>query len=69
MSSPVGFVIALSNENKQIIERYSYDVFGEPNRTSDVNNPYLFTGRRYDPEGGLYYYRARYYAYDIGRFR
>jgi hypothetical protein len=23
---------------------------GEPNRTSDVNNPYLFTGRRYDPE-------------------
>jgi RHS repeat-associated protein len=64
----LGSVIALSNANKQIIERYSYDVFGEPNRTSDVNNPYLFTGRRYDPEAGLYYYRARYYAYDIGRF-
>ncbi|MHC4575259.1 MAG: RHS repeat domain-containing protein [Planctomycetota bacterium] len=46
----LGSVIALSNENKEIIERYSYDVFGEPNRTSDVNNPYLFTGRRYDPE-------------------
>jgi hypothetical protein len=28
---------ALSNENKEIIERYSYDVFGQPNRTSDVN--------------------------------
>jgi RHS repeat-associated protein len=64
----LGSVIALSNANKQIIERYSYDVFGEPNRTSDVNNPYLFTGRRYDPEAGLYYYRARYYAYDIARF-
>jgi RHS repeat-associated protein len=64
----LGSVIALSNANKQIIERYSYDVFGEPNRASDVNNPYLFTGRRYDPEAGLYYYRARYYAYDIGRF-
>jgi RHS repeat-associated protein len=50
------------------VECYSYDVFGEPNRTSDVNNPYLFTGRRYDEETGLYYYRARYYAYDIGRF-
>ena len=32
------------------MERYAYDVFGEPNRASDVNNPYLFTGRRYDDE-------------------
>ncbi|MHC4574079.1 MAG: RHS repeat domain-containing protein [Planctomycetota bacterium] len=64
----LGSVIALSNENKEIIERYSYDVFGEPNRTSDVNNPYLFTGRRYDPEAGLYYYRARYYDYYTGRW-
>jgi RHS repeat-associated protein len=27
----------------------------------------LFTGRRFDPETALYYYRARYYAPDIGR--
>lgn len=64
----LGSVIALSDTNAVIQERYSYDVFGEPNRTSDVNNPYLFTGRRYDGETGLYYYRARYYAPDIGRF-
>jgi RHS repeat-associated protein len=64
----LGSVIALSNENKEIIERYSYHVFGEPNGTSDVNNPYMFTGRRYDPEAGLYYYRARYYDYYTGRF-
>jgi RHS repeat-associated protein len=64
----VGSVIALSDVNSLIVERYSYDVFGEPNRTSDVNNPYLFTGRRYDEETGLYYYRARYYDYYIGRF-
>ncbi len=64
----LGSVIALSDVNNVIVERYSYDVFGEPNRTSDVNNPYMFTGRRYDPEADLYYYRARYYAYDIGRF-
>ncbi len=30
--------------------------------------PYLFTGRRYDPETRLYYYRARYYAPEWGRF-
>ena len=27
-----------------------------------------FTGREYDPESGLYYYRARYYDPGIGRF-
>jgi RHS repeat-associated protein len=30
--------------------------------------PYLFTGRRFDYETGLYYYRARYYNPYIGRF-
>ena len=64
----VGSVIALSDVNSVIVERYSYDVFGKPSNTSDVNNPYLFTGRRYDDETGLYYYRARYYDYATGRF-
>jgi RHS repeat-associated protein len=66
----LGSVVALSDVNSVIVERYSYsyDVFGKPSNTSDVNNPYLFTGRRYDPEAGLYYYRARYYDYYLGRF-
>ena len=64
----LGSVIALSNSSGDIVERYSYDVFGEPNRVSDVNNPYLFTGRRYDPETDNYYYRARYYDPNMGRF-
>jgi RHS repeat-associated protein len=29
---------------------------------------YAFTGREWDPESGLYYYRARYYDPGIGRF-
>jgi len=64
----LGSVVALSDVNSEIVERYSYDVFGEPNRISDVNNPYFFTGRRYDDEMELYYYRARYYKPEIGRF-
>lgn len=64
----LGSVVALSDNSGNVVERYSYDVFGEPNRTSDVNNPYYFTGRRYDSETGLYYYRARYYNPYIGRF-
>ncbi len=35
---------------------------------SDFGNPYMFTGRRYDDETGLYYYRARMYNPAIGRF-
>jgi len=64
----LGSVVALSNANNEIVERYTYDVFGEPNRTSDVNNPYFFTARRLDTETDNYYYRARYYSPDIGRF-
>ena len=64
----LGSVIALSDENGDIVERYSYNVFGEPNRVSSVGNPYLFTGRRYGSGTGLYYYRARYYNPHIGRF-
>jgi uncharacterized protein RhaS with RHS repeats len=64
----LGSVVALSNTSGGIVERYSYDVFGEPNRVSGVGNPYFFTGRQYDSESGLYYYRARCYNPEIGRF-
>ncbi|MBE7462590.1 MAG: hypothetical protein HS116_03750 [Planctomycetes bacterium] len=33
-----------------------------------VGNPYLFTGREYDAESGLYQYRLRYYQPATGRF-
>ena len=73
----LGSVAALSNASADIVENYSYDVFGAPtiydeNQTeisqSAISNPYMFTARRADDETALYYYRARYYAFDIGRF-
>ncbi len=73
----LGSVVALSKEDSEIEESYSYDEFGnvsifsssgEPRATSDVGNAYMFTGRRYDSETGLYYYRARMYNPVIGRF-
>jgi len=73
----LGSVTALSDSSGNIVEKYKYTVFGgptilspsdEPRATSDVNNPYMFTGRRYDKETGLYYYRFRYYKPEIGRF-
>ena len=73
----LGSVVALSDVNNVLVERYAYDVFGQPTirdvngtelSASAVHNPYLFTGRRYDAEAGLYYYRARYFNPTIGRF-
>ena len=42
------------------------NAFGTAN--SLIDNPYLFTGQRFDEETGLYYFRARYYDADQGRF-
>jgi RHS repeat-associated protein len=73
----LGSVVALSDVNSVLVERYTYDVFGRPTirdangteiAASAFANPYLFTGRAYDAETGLYYYRARYYDYATGRF-
>lgn len=35
---------------------------------SSKANPYQYTGQRYDPETGFYYYKNRYYDTDLGRF-
>ncbi len=52
-------------------EFYLYDAYGTPSDASvpsAAGNPYFFTGRRLDPESGLYYYRARTYDPETGRF-
>jgi len=66
----LGSVVALSNSNGDSCQSYEYSAYGQV-AASDPNfltNPYMFTGRRFDIETGLYYYRARYYNPHIGRF-
>ena len=49
--------------------RLAYDAYGNsPVATPTSGVPFRYTGRRLDPETGLYFYRARYYAPQIGRF-
>jgi len=73
----LGSVTEVTDSGGTLIERYEYDVFGAPRifdsagnplSASAIGNPYLFTGRRYDPESGNYDYRARVYRPAIGRF-
>ena len=66
----LGSVVALSDSYGNSCQSYEYSAYGQV-AASDPNfiaNPYMFTGRRFDYETGLYYYRARYYNPYIGRF-
>lgn len=49
------------------LTQYHYDAYGQSADASS-GNPFRYTGRRLDPETGLYYYRARYYSPTLGRF-
>ena len=64
----LGSVIGLTDATGDLLEAYRYNVFGQPLQASTVGNPYMFTGRRFDSETGLYYYRARYYSPQLRRF-
>jgi RHS repeat-associated protein len=61
-----GSVIAMTDGSGNVSQRIAYDEYG--NGSPPTGEQYGYTGRRYDPETGLYYYRARYYVPGMGRF-
>jgi RHS repeat-associated protein len=77
-------VTALTDSSGNVAERYTYDAYGgvtvldqnynplplNPWGTphSAVLNRFLFVGREFDEEFGIYYYRARFYDPIKGRF-
>ena len=66
-----GSIIALSNDSKEIIERFIYDEsYGKivkHEKLIETYNPYCYTSREFDSQE-LYYYRARYYDPTIKTF-
>src|SRR5467141_256452 len=65
----LGSVTSLSNAAGSIANTYTYDSFGKlTNSTGSLTNPFRYTARESDTETGLYYYRARYYDPQVGRF-
>ncbi|MFH1230577.1 MAG: RHS repeat-associated core domain-containing protein [Planctomycetota bacterium] len=77
-TNSLGSVYAVTDGTGNVVERYKYKIYGrctffEPDGVTErtesiIGNRLLFTGREYDVESGLYYYRARYYSPDLGRF-
>ena len=63
----LGSTIMTSNDNGEITEKFTYSPYGVSGE-STTGLPFRYTGQKLDPETGLYYYKARYYDPEEGRF-
>ncbi len=58
----LGSVTSLTDTTGAVAQTYTYDSFGNTVATSgSLVNSFQYTGREFDAETSLYYYRARYY--------
>ena len=73
----LGSVVALTDADGAVAETYKYGAYGEVEihdssgallEDSAAGNPFLYTGQMYDSETGFYYYKARFYHPQLGRF-
>lgn len=73
----LGSIQSITNASGNIIQRYVYSSFGKLLKLVDssgteispiIQTSYSYANREYDIETGLYYYRARYYDPNSGRF-
>ena len=58
----LGTVTDLTNATGATAKSYAYDAYGNILESPGaLEQPYTYTGREFDSESGLYYYRAWYY--------
>ena len=68
LTEHLGSAIALTDATGAIITKYTYEPYGATASTGTTSgNPHQYTGRENDGTG-LYYYRARYFKPQLGRF-
>ena len=65
----LGSITSLSNSAGALTNTYTYDSYGNLTAsTGTITNPFRFAAREFDPETGIYEYRARYYDQHVGGF-
>lgn len=65
----LGSVTSLSSTAGALAQTYTFDSFGNVTAsTGSLTNRFQYTGREFDLESNLYFYRARYYDPKVGRF-
>ncbi len=65
----LGSITTLTDSKGRVVQKYEYDSFGNlKNQKNKIKQPYTFTGREWDRETGIYFYRARYYDPKTGTF-
>jgi RHS repeat-associated protein len=65
----LGSITSSSNGAGALAQTYTFDSFGKQIASSgSLTNPFQYTARELDSETNLYYYRARYYDLNTGRF-
>lgn len=61
----------LTDRNGEMVQHYEYAAFGSErfqDNTAAIEMSNRYTGQQLDEETGLYYYNARYYDPELGRF-
>ena len=68
-SNHQGSITHLTDNSGNVANSYVYDSYGRRSQVIEsVIQPYSYTGREFDVESGLYFYRARYFDQNTGRF-
>jgi RHS repeat-associated protein len=67
LTDHLGSVVQEVDASQAVVLNREYDPWGEPVQGGGTSG-YAFTGREWDSETGLYYYRARYYSPVAGAF-
>jgi RHS repeat-associated protein len=63
----LGSIVKHTSQAGVVVHEYRYDPWGEI-EVGASEPGFAFSGREWDPEVGLFYYRARYYDPKAGRF-
>jgi RHS repeat-associated protein len=65
----LGFIKAVTDQTGQVVRKTDYFAFGTQfDQEGGFDEDHGFTGKEYDSAIGLYYYNARWYDPELGRF-